>query len=98
MSKYDYVENLYSVALDKNVKGFMDNENIKILEENSTGGQILLGMEYRPDKVAAYYLGDEKLSWAITLANRFTNGIQDYYLGREIKIPNSEAFLKLKRS
>ena len=44
-------------------------------------------MEYRPDLVADYYLGDSSLSWLITYVNNFFNGIKDYKVGTKIKIP-----------
>lgn len=95
MKKNDFIDKIYNKELDTDIKGFFSTENIKILRENSTKGQVMVGMEYRPDKVAAYYLGDERMSWAISLANNFIQGIEDYYLGREILIPTENAFIKL---
>ena len=90
MRKYDYVEDIKCDELNDYIKGFFDRENCNILKENSTTQKILSGMEYRPDKVAAYYLGGSNYSWMIDLANDFVNGIKDYYKGREILVPNIE--------
>lgn len=95
MNKNNYIKDIYCNELDTNIKGFLSNEQLKILRENSTSGQVMQGMEYRPDKIAAYYLGDERLGWAISAANNFQNGIQDYYLGRNIRIPIERAFILL---
>ena len=98
MKKNDFIGTIYNKELDANIKGFFSADKVKILRENSTTGQIFQGMEFRPDKVAAYYLGDETMSWAISLANNFTQGIEDYYLGRQIRIPTEDAFIKLTAS
>lgn len=95
MKKNDFVKDIYCKELNTNIKGFLSDSQIKVLRENSTNGQVMQGMEYRPDKIAAYYLGDERLSWAVSAANNFQNGIQDYYLGRSIKIPTDRAFILL---
>lgn len=93
--KNSYIGNIYCPELDTNVKSFLLEDQLKILRENYYTGTVMQGMEYRPDKVAAYYLGDERMMWAISAANNFENGIEDYYAGRSIKIPNNTAFLKL---
>lgn len=93
--KNDYIKDIYCKELGTNIKGFLTADQLKILSENYTTGVVMQGMEYRPDKVAAYYLGDETGFWAISAANNFQKGIEDYYLGRSIKIPNSDAFIKL---
>lgn len=95
--KNTFVKDIYCKELNTDIKGFLSAENLKILRDNCTTGQVLQGMEYRPDKIAAYYLGDERLGWAISAANNFQNGIQDYYLGRSLKIPTDRAFLLLKK-
>ena len=97
MRKYDFVKSIYSKEIGDSIKGFLPNTLLESLKEdpNKQIGQVLLGMEYRPDKVAAYYLGDEKMFWAISAANSFQNGIRDYYEGRDILIPNDQAFIKL---
>jgi hypothetical protein len=95
MFKNDFIETIYNKELNANIKGFFQADKIKILQEGATKGTVMQGMEYRPDKVAAYYLGDETMSWAISLANNFLLGIEDYYLGREILIPTKDAFIKL---
>lgn len=95
MLKNDFVNEIYDEKYGIKIKGFVSSEVIKILRENSKKEIVLQGMEYRPDKLAAYYLGDERLGWLLTLANSFTNGIKDYYLGREILVPTNDALLKL---
>lgn len=66
---------------------FVDNSKIVEMEKNYVEKEIQKGMEYRPDLVAYVYLGDPNKSWMITLLNNFNNGIQDYTLGRKIKVP-----------
>lgn len=88
MKKTNYEESIFCDALNDNIKGFIPNEISTILKEYSTKEKILKGMEYRPDKVAAYYLGNPNYSWIIDLANNFTEGIKEYRLGRTILIPN----------
>lgn len=95
MNKSDYVSTIFSSELNQDIKGFFDSEDIKILKENSTIQNIPYGMEYRPDKVAAYFLGNESYSWMITLANNFENGIKDYYYGRRINVPDLDVIMQL---
>lgn len=95
MRKNDYVADLYCDELDTDVKGFFDRDNCDILKENSTTQIIPPGMEYRPDKVATYYLGSSTYSWMIDLANDFENGIKDYKLGRKILVPNIDTVYTL---
>lgn len=95
MLKNTFVDNIYCNELDTNIKGFLRADQLKILREHSTVGYVLQGMEFRPDKVAAYYLGDERLGWAISAASGFINGIKDYREGRKISIPTNEAFILL---
>lgn len=95
MNKYSYIENVYCDSLGENIKGFFDRENCDILKENSESRIILPGMEYRPDKVAAYYLGSPNYSWLIDLANDFDNGIKDYRLGRSILVPKIDTIYTL---
>ena len=95
MKKNDIIGTIYCEELGTNIKSFLSGKQLQILRENSYTAKILQGMEYRPDKVAAYYLGDEKMFWAISAANSFQNGIRDYYEGRDILIPNVQAFIKL---
>lgn len=83
-----YVEDIYSEEIDENIKGFVDIDKISVLRNNATIGYVMQGMEYRPDKISAYYLGTVKYSWIITLINNFVNGIEDYELGKEILIPD----------
>jgi len=95
MRRYDYITNVRCDALNDDIKGFFERVNCDILKEHSTTGTILSGMEYRPDKVAAYYLGGTNYSWMIDLANDFTEGIKDYYKGREILIPDIDTVYTL---
>ena len=54
-------------------------------------------MEYRPDKISAYYYGTPEYDWVILLVNTI-NGLQDLTLGKELVIPSIETikFLGLK--
>ena len=52
-------------------------------------------MQFRPDKVAAYYLGNANYSWLSDLANDFEDGIKDYRLGRAILVPNIDIVYNL---
>ena len=94
--KYTFVDNFFCKELNTNIKGFMNKSNIDALQNNFTYGYVLPEMEYRPDKLAAYYMGDSNLAWSIVIANGFVNGIKDFTLGRKIKIPNEKAALSLK--
>lgn len=76
---------IYNSILNDDTKGFANLASITNAEY--TEGQVLRGMEYRPDLVADYYLGDSNLAWMITCANSFENGIEDYTLGKKLKIP-----------
>lgn len=99
MRKYDFVEDIYCDSLNNNIKGFFDVEKIKILKKYSSIQSVLLGMEFRPDKIATYYLGNSNYSWAIDLANNFEDGIKEYYVGRKILIPDVEkAYYELSNS
>ena len=74
MLKNNFINNIYCEELDTDIKSFLTAKQLKILKEHSTEGYVLQGMEFRPDKVAAYYLGDERLGWAISAASGFING------------------------
>ena len=77
---------LFNSVLNEETKGFADLKTIT--EAQYTEGQVLRGMEYRPDLVADYYLGNSQLAWMITCINCFENGISDYTLGKKLKIPS----------
>ncbi len=93
MVKSNFIGTVYCKELDTNIKGFLSAKNIQIIKSNCYDAIVMQGMEYRPDKVAAYYLGDERLGWMIDIANGFKDGIKSYYLGRTIKIPNDVSTL-----
>lgn len=97
MNKYRYIENIFCKELDTDVKGFFSKNNMDILREGATEGIVFRGTEYRPDKLAYFYLGDSKLGWLLTLTNGFINGIEDYYYGRKILIPSPDVLSKLKK-
>ena len=78
-------DNIYNPILKETTKGFAELDKIKSLSYSD--GYVMKGMEYRPDLVADYYLGDSSLSWLITCYNNFTNGLKDYTLGKKLKIP-----------
>ena len=87
MEKSSLQRTVYNPIIEKNVSGFLDNLDLESLRKNYSIGIIKKGMEYRPDLVANYYLGDSSLSWLITYINDFFNGIKDYKMGKKIKIP-----------
>lgn len=87
MEKSSLQRTIYNPIIEKNVSGFLDNLDLENLRKNYTMGIIKKGMEYRPDLVADYYLGDSSLAWLITYVNNFFNGIKDYKIGKKIKIP-----------
>lgn len=87
MRRTELQPTIFNAIINDNSKGFLDNKELEEMRNNCTDGYILKGMEYRPDLVANYYLGDPKKSWAITFVNNFYNGIKDYKLGKKIKIP-----------
>lgn len=91
MRRIDFEETNYCDALNTNIKGFVPPEIFNILHDNSDIKSIPKNMEYRPDKLSAYYYGDPNMSWIIDFANKFTNGIKDYYAGRKILVPNLDA-------
>ena len=72
-------------------------EKIQELKNGATIVSLPLGMEYRPDKISAYYYGTPEYDWVILLVNTI-NGLQDLTLGKELVIPSIETikFLGLK--
>ena len=87
MEKASLQKKIYNPTIEKKVSGFLDNLDLDKLRNDCIDGVIKKGMEYRPDLVADYYLGDSSLSWLITYVNNFFNGIKDYKVGTKIKIP-----------
>lgn len=89
MTKTNFLDEIYTEELHTEIKAFLKSKVLELIrdENNCSEGSVLQGMEYRPDKLAAYYMGDERLGWMIDVANDFANGIQEYYLGRKVKIP-----------
>jgi len=87
-SRVDLQSSIYNVIVGDTTKGFLDNSTIESIRNSSSYGSVLKGMEYRPDLLAEYYLGDSKYAWALIVANNFTNGIEDFTLGRKILLPN----------
>jgi len=78
---------IYNPILKQNTKSFLDNDELEDIKNNYSEGVIMNGMQYRPDVVADYYMGDSNYAWLITYINDFYNGIKDYTLGKKIKIP-----------
>ena len=75
------------LVLGEKINAFIDNKSLESLKQSYYYGDIKRGMQYRPDLVAEYYLGNAYDSWIISYINEFVNGIEDYTLGRKIKIP-----------
>lgn len=90
MNRTDFQNELYNPIIKDYSKGFLDEKEMSKYKNNYTYGYVLQGMEFRPDLVAKYYMGDPELSWLITYVNEFEDGIKDYILGRKIKIPGVE--------
>ena len=95
--KSEYIDNIYSTSIKTDIKGFIDAEKIQELKNGATVVTLPLGMEYRPDKISAYYYGTPEYDWVILLVNTI-NGLQDLTLGKELVIPSIETikFLGLK--
>lgn len=47
--------------------------------------------QYRPDKIMFSLVGDQSLDWVLDCINHFTNGISEYYPGREIDYLDRDA-------
>ena len=96
MNKYSFVKNIYSKELNENIKGFLNGDTIKKLREDplATIGYVKLGLEYRPDKISAYYYGSTEYDWVIVAVNT-TNGIQDLTFGKKLVIPSVDKIVTL---
>ena len=86
MSITELQQLMFNSVLGEDTKGFAELKDIR--EQQYSEGSVLKGMEYRPDLVADYYLGNSNLAWMITSINNFVNGIEDYTLGKKLKIPS----------
>lgn len=89
MRKYDFVRNIYSKEIGDKIKGFLPNTIIEALKSDpdKIEGSVMIGMEYRPDKISAYYYGSTDYDWIILAANT-TKGLQDLTLGKKLIIPS----------
>lgn len=94
--KTTYLETIFCKELNTNIKTFISAENISNLKKGATSFTIPSGMEYRPDKIAAYLYNNERMGWVIDLANGFTNGVKEYTLYRNILVPTQDAIDSLK--
>ena len=96
MRKYDFVKSIYSKEIGDSIKGFLPNTLLESLKEdpNKQIGQVLLGMEYRPDKISAYYYGTTDYDWVILAVNT-TNGLEDLTLGKKLVIPSINTIISL---
>lgn len=88
MDKLTYQDSIYNPILETNTKGFINQSLLTEYKKNYKMGNIIPGMEYRPDLIAKYYLGDVSRAWEIIFINNFTGGIKDLKAGRLIKIPD----------
>ena len=93
--KTNYLETIFCKSLNTNIKAFVGKKNIDILQEEATSFTIPSGMEFRPDKIAAYLYGDDTISWVLDLTNNFTDGIKEYYLYRQILVPSIKSIESL---
>ena len=85
MTRLELQTTFFNPILEEKAKGFAELKNID--NASFTYGYVMRGMEYRPDLIAQYYLGDSSLGWQITYFNNFINGLSDYTLGKKLKIP-----------
>ena len=97
MSKGEFVKSIFSKEVNENIKGFLSSDIIKKLKKDSTAitGYVLQGMEYRPDKISAYYLGTTDYDWVILAVNT-VNGLQDLTFGKELVIPSIQAIESIR--
>lgn len=96
MRKYDFIKNIYSKEINDKIKGFLPNTIIEALklDPEKSDGQVLLGMEYRPDKISAYYYGTTDYDWVILAVNT-TKGLEDLTLGKKLVIPSIDKIISL---
>jgi len=87
MDRLSYQTEIYNPIIKSNFKGFIDTSSLETLKKNTKKVIIPIGMQYRPDLVAQYFLGDQASYWVIDYLNNFLNGIEDYTEGRSIIIP-----------
>jgi len=84
----NFRDNLKNPILNKEVKGFLNQDSLNKYKENTRTEVIPFGMSYRPDLIANYFLGDPTAGWIIMYVNNFLNGIKDLEEGKKILIPN----------
>jgi hypothetical protein len=96
MRKNDFIRNIYSKEIGGDIKGFLSSSIINALrsDPNRTEGFVKQGMEYRPDKLSAYYYGTTDYDWVILAVNT-TKGLEDLTLGKKLVIPSSDRLLSL---
>ena len=89
MTKSNFERDIFSKEIGDRIKGFIPSSPIKKLREDNQAskGQVMIGMEYRPDKISAYYYGSTDYDWVILAVNT-TKGLQDLTLGKELVIPS----------
>jgi len=89
MTKSNFERDIFSKEIGDRIKGFIPSSTIKKLREDNQAskGQVMIGMEYRPDKISAYYYGSTDYDWVILAVNT-TKGLQDLTLGKELVIPS----------
>ena len=96
MRKYNFVRNIYSKEIGDKIKGFLPNTIIEALKSDpgKIEGSVMIGMEYRPDKISAYYYGSTDYDWVILVVNT-TKGLQDLTLGKKLVIPSIDKIVSL---
>lgn len=89
MTKSNFERSIFSKEIGDKIKGFIPSSIIKKLKEDNQAirGYVMIGMEYRPDKISAYYYGSTDYDWVILVVNT-TKGLQDLTLGKELVIPS----------
>lgn len=80
---------------EKNYLGIVSNIQFPSNDDSYINYIIENKDEFRPDKIAFRFYGNEKLSWIIDEVNNFFS-IKEYYGSRKIKILKTEILELLK--
>lgn len=88
LDRYKFFDDYFDEQDKMNKKGFMRfNLGNYFRSGNPSTFKITPQFEYRPDKIAFKFYGDASLSWVLIYANNFSQGMGDFFLNREILIP-----------
>ena len=96
LDRYKFFNDYFDETDKMNKKGFMKfNLGDHLLAGNPQTFKITNQFEFRPDKIAFSFYGDASLSWVLIYANNFSNGMMDFWNGREILIPEMKTVSSL---